>query len=109
MKHLILLLALAWIGLVPARAQAPVPPQPQSPTPAATRPASPAPAKPAAPGKADAHRAEDIAKHQQMAQAHAEAARCLEAGKAESACQEALRAACKGIAIGQYCGMRHGH
>jgi hypothetical protein len=54
-----------------------------------------------------AHRADDIARHRQMARAHEEAARCLEVGLPERQCQERLRAACKGIAVGQYCGMRH--
>ena len=57
----------------------------------------------------DAHRMEDIAKHRQMARAHEQAAQCLERGEKESACQEQLRAACQGIAVGRYCGMRHGH
>ncbi|HSQ11241.1 MAG TPA: hypothetical protein VLN25_11625 [Burkholderiaceae bacterium] len=55
------------------------------------------------------HRNEDIAKHRQMARAHEEAAKCLEAGGTEKQCQERLREACKGIAVGQYCGMRHAH
>jgi hypothetical protein len=57
----------------------------------------------------DVHRNEDIAKHRQMARAHEDAARCLEAGEKESACQAKLREACKGVAVGPYCGMRHGH
>jgi hypothetical protein len=44
-----------------------------------------------------------------MARAHEEAARCLESGASEKQCQERLREMCKGIAVGQYCGMRHGH
>jgi hypothetical protein len=56
-----------------------------------------------------AHRDDDIAKHRQMARAHEEAARCLESGAPERQCQEKLREACKGIAVGQYCGMRHSH
>lgn len=56
-----------------------------------------------------AHRAGDIARHRQMARAHEEAARCLESGVPERQCQEKLREACKGIAVGQYCGMRHSH
>jgi hypothetical protein len=44
-----------------------------------------------------------------MARAHEEAARCLEGGAPEKQCQERLREMCKGIAVGQYCGMRHGH
>lgn len=70
--------------------------------------------KPAAPpskagAAADAHRKDDIAKHRQMARAHEEAAKCLESGEKESVCQERLREACKGIAVGRYCGMRHAH
>ena len=57
--------------------------------------------------KDDVHRNEDIARHRQMAKAHEEAARCFEAGTAEKLCHERLRNACKGIAVGQYCGMRH--
>jgi hypothetical protein len=60
-------------------------------------------------GKDDEHRREDIVKHRQMARAHEDAARCLEAGEKEAVCQERLRDACKGIAVGRYCGMRHGH
>jgi hypothetical protein len=56
-----------------------------------------------------AHRSDDIARHRQMARAHEDAARCLESGAPERQCQEKLREACKGIAVGQYCGMRHGH
>lgn len=55
------------------------------------------------------HRREDVARHRQMARAHEEAARCLEGGQPEKACQERLREMCKGIAVGQYCGMRHAH
>lgn len=75
-----------------------------------TAAAQPAPAKAAATKSADeAHRKDDIAKHRQMARAHEEAARCLESGEKESVCQERLREACKGIAVGRYCGMRHAH
>lgn len=56
-----------------------------------------------------AHRADDIARHRQMARAHEDAARCLESGVPERQCQEKLREACKGIAVGQYCGMKHSH
>ncbi|MGZ8253252.1 MAG: hypothetical protein ACXWUM_08870 [Burkholderiaceae bacterium] len=55
------------------------------------------------------HRKADVARHRQMAQAHEEAAQCLESGAPEKRCQERLREMCKGIAVGQYCGMRHGH
>lgn len=73
---------------------------------------APAPAKnstPAPKSKEAEHRSEDIARHRQMARAHEEAARCLEGGGPEKQCQERLREMCKGIAVGQYCGMRHAH
>lgn len=73
---------------------------------------APAPAKNSAPAPKSnetEHRSEDIARHRQMARAHEEAARCLEGGAPEQQCQERLREMCKGIAVGQYCGMRHGH
>lgn len=56
-----------------------------------------------------AHVKEDIARHRAMAAAHEGAAKCLEAGKTEEVCQKELQAACKGLAIGKYCGMRHQH
>ena len=62
---------------------------------------------------ADGHTAEDVKKdvqrHRAMAQAHEAAAKCLEAGKKPDACQKDLQAACKGLAIGKYCGMKHEH
>jgi hypothetical protein len=64
-------------------------------------------------GYAQAHSAdetkEDVARHRAIAAAHLAAAQCLESGKGESMCYKDLLAACKGIAIGKYCGMRHGH
>jgi hypothetical protein len=51
----------------------------------------------------------DIAAHRQMAQAHENAAKCLEAGKSEKECHEQLQKDCKGAGIGKYCGMRHKH
>jgi hypothetical protein len=68
-------------------------------------------AKPAA-GSAAAvseHAKKDITRHRAMAAAHEAAAKCLESGKAEDACHKDLQAACKGLAIGKYCGMRHEH
>jgi hypothetical protein len=59
--------------------------------------------------KEQAHRSEDVARHRQISKAHEEAARCLEAGTPEKDCHAKLREACKGIAVGQYCGMRHSH
>ncbi len=52
---------------------------------------------------------EDIARHRDMASAHEGAAKCLEAGKGEKVCLQELQAACKGLALGKYCGMRHAH
>ena len=52
---------------------------------------------------------EDIAKHRAMAAAHEAAAKCREAGKGEDVCNKELLAACKGIAIGKFCGMKHKH
>jgi len=52
---------------------------------------------------------EDIAKHRTIAAAHEAAAKCREAGKGEEVCNKELQAACKGIAIGKYCGMKHVH
>ncbi|MDP3230418.1 MAG: hypothetical protein Q8N13_20940 [Acidovorax sp.] len=52
---------------------------------------------------------EDIARHRAMAAAHEAAAKCLESGKGEDTCQKELQTACKGLAIGKYCGMKHAH
>ena len=52
---------------------------------------------------------EDIQRHRAMAAAHEGAAKCLEAGKKEEVCEKELQAACKGLAIGKYCGMKHVH
>ncbi len=52
---------------------------------------------------------EDIARHRAMAAAHESAAKCLEAGKGEKVCLAELQTACKGLAIGKYCGMKHSH
>jgi hypothetical protein len=52
---------------------------------------------------------EDIARHRAMAAAHEGAAKCMEAGKGEKVCLAELQAACKGLAIGRYCGMKHAH
>jgi hypothetical protein len=51
----------------------------------------------------------DIVRHRAMAAAHEAAAKCLESGKKEDVCQKELQAACKGLAIGKYCGMKHDH
>lgn len=52
---------------------------------------------------------QDVAKHRAMAVAHEAAAKCREAGKGEDICNKELQAACKGIAIGKFCGMKHEH
>lgn len=59
--------------------------------------------------ESDKETKEDIARHRAIAAAHEAAAKCREAGKGEEVCTKALQAACKGIAIGKYCGMKHAH
>lgn len=51
----------------------------------------------------------DAERHRAMAAAHEQMAKCLESGKAYDACQQQLQAACKGLGIGKYCGMKHEH
>ena len=57
----------------------------------------------------DADTKEDIRRHRAMAAAHESAAKCRESGKKEEVCNKDLQAACKGLAIGKYCGMKHEH
>jgi hypothetical protein len=57
----------------------------------------------------DADTKKDITRHRAMAAAHEAAAKCLEAGKKHDVCQAELQTACKGLALGKYCGMRHEH
>ena len=52
---------------------------------------------------------EDIQRHRAMAAAHEGAAKCLEAGKKEEVCEKELQAACKWLAVGKNCGMKHVH
>ncbi len=52
---------------------------------------------------------QDVARHRAMAAAHEAAAQCLASGQGEAVCLAALQAACKGLAIGKYCGMKHQH
>lgn len=52
---------------------------------------------------------EDIARHRAMAAAHESAAKCLESSQKTESCEKELQAACKGLAIGKYCGMKHVH
>jgi hypothetical protein len=51
----------------------------------------------------------DAQRHRAMAVAHEAAAKCLESGKQPEQCQKELQAACKGLGIGKYCGMKHEH
>ena len=51
----------------------------------------------------------DIERHRAMAAAHEAAAKCLESGKGHDQCQKDLQTACKNLAIGKYCGMKHAH
>jgi hypothetical protein len=57
----------------------------------------------------DKERKVDIERHRAMAKAHTDATVCLESGKKEEECDKALQAACKGLAIGKTCGMKHVH
>ncbi|MBP6007468.1 MAG: hypothetical protein KA740_07190 [Rhodoferax sp.] len=52
---------------------------------------------------------EDIARHRTMAQAHENAAKCLESGKSDAICEKQLQVECKGLGIGKFCGMKHTH
>lgn len=52
---------------------------------------------------------EDIQRHLAMAAAHQAAAQCLKEGRDYKVCQQELQTACKGLALGRYCGMRHTH
>lgn len=64
----------------------------------------------AADKKRDAdHVKKDIADHRAMAEAHLNAAKCLESGTAEKECHAQLAKDCKGLGIGKYCGMKHRH
>jgi hypothetical protein len=94
------LLSMLSLGAVNAWAQAAVPAA------AASRPAA-ASAQPSA--KLSDHVRQDITRHRAMAAAHDAAARCLESGRSEAQCVKDLQAACKGLAIGKHCGMRHEH
>ena len=60
-------------------------------------------------GHSDKETKADVDRHRAMAVAHEAAAKCLESGKDHGQCQKDLQAACKGLAIGKYCGMKHAH
>ncbi|MGD9774775.1 hypothetical protein [Diaphorobacter sp.] len=51
----------------------------------------------------------DIERHRAMAAAHDAAAKCLASNKDHETCRKELQAACKNLAIGKYCGMKHAH
>jgi hypothetical protein len=59
--------------------------------------------------KLNDHVKADIERHRAMAVAHEAAARCLASARPEAECLKDLQVACKGLAIGKYCGMKHGH
>jgi hypothetical protein len=63
----------------------------------------------AAEAHGDKERKVDIERHKAMAKAHSDAAMCLESDKKEAVCEKALQTACKGLAIGKDCGMKHVH
>lgn len=50
-----------------------------------------------------------IDQHKAIAAAHQAAAQCLASGKNEETCHAELAKACKGLAIGKLCGMKHKH
>lgn len=56
-----------------------------------------------------AHLKAIIDQHRVIAAAHEAAAQCLASGKNEDACHAELAKACKGLAIGKLCGMKHKH
>jgi hypothetical protein len=94
----------ALLSLAAASSSAQVMPQPAAPAGAGRSTAGSAGAP-----EIDAHRRDDIVRHRAIAAAHEAAARCLEAGRPESDCHDALRKACGGLAVGRYCGMKHRH
>ncbi len=55
------------------------------------------------------HVKKDVADHRAMAEAHLNAAKCLESGKTEKDCHAQLAKDCKGLALGKVCGMKHRH
>ncbi len=75
----------------------------------ATAQTAPAAKPAAATAGPDADAQKDMVRHRAIATAHENAYKCLESGKKEEVCQKDLQAACKGIAIGKYCGMKHEH
>lgn len=61
-------------------------------------------------GHSDKEAQADAKRHRAMAVAHQSAAECLESGKkTHEQCRQELQTACKGLAIGKFCGMKHQH
>jgi hypothetical protein len=56
-----------------------------------------------------AHVRQAVADQQAMADAHLNAAKCLESARPEADCHAQLEKDCKWLAIGKYCGMKHKH
>jgi len=59
--------------------------------------------------ESDADTKKDVARHRAIAAAHEAAAKCRESGKDDDVCNKELQTACKGLAIGKFCGMKHEH
>lgn len=77
-------------------------------TAAGTAQAPPAPARSTVDPALEAeHTKDDVKRHRIIAAAHEAAARCQESGTAEEICNAELAKACRGIAYGKYCGMKH--
>ena len=96
MRQIILLMLFSMVPAVSVAADAPAPKSPAKPATAKVDPALEA-----------AHTKEDVRRHRIMAAAHEAAAKCQESGKDEELCDAELQKACKGIAYGKYCGMKH--
>lgn len=94
-----LLLGLVLLSMIPAPAIA-------ADTAATKPPVKPATSK-VDPALEAAHTKEDVRRHRIIAAAHEAAAKCQESGKDEQVCDAELAKACKGIAYGKYCGMKH--
>ncbi len=94
-----LLLGLVLFSMIP-------PPAIAVDTPTTKPPAKPATSK-VDPVLEAAHTKEDVRRHRIIAAAHEAAAKCQESGKDEQICDAELAKACKGIAYGKYCGMKH--
>jgi hypothetical protein len=75
--------------------------------PATTKTAAPPARSAVDPALEAEHTKEDVKRHRIMAAAHEAAAKCQESGKDEETCNAELAKACKGIAYGKYCGMKH--